>query len=184
MFSKKENKKKTPRKASFNFFSPEKLGRLFTLKEVKPSPDSKIFTFDNLFPPLRHSRRKPVEGWRRLSRFPAKMTLVHAWVILSIEKISYLSLSSSQNLTNSPLSRKYSPMRIHVLPTACDVISFSGQGPLCPLTCTEWRDLSNHYQNEHNSVKDTGEKGQKPCNIDLKISMKILFHCPPTFPFT
>ena len=26
------------------------------------------------------------------------------------------------------------------------------------------------YQNEHNSVKDTGEKGKKPCNIDLKIS--------------
>ena len=39
------------------------------------------------------------------------------------------------------------------------------------------------YQNEHNSVKDTGEKGKKPCNIDLKISMKILFHYPPTFPF-
>ena len=33
------------------------------------------------------------------------------------------------------------------------------------------------YQNEHNSVKDTGERGKKPCNIDLKISMKILFHC-------
>ena len=41
------------------------------------------------------------------------------------------------------------------------------------------------YQNEHNSVKDTGEKGKKKktCNIDLKISMKILFHLPPTFPF-
>ena len=37
------------------------------------------------------------------------------------------------------------------------------------------------YQNEHNSVKDTGAKGKKPCNMDLKISMKILFHCPPTF---
>ena len=33
------------------------------------------------------------------------------------------------------------------------------------------------YQNEHNSVKDTGEKGKKKtCNIDLKISMKIMFH--------
>ena len=38
-------------------------------------------------------------------------------------------------------------------------------------------------QNEHNSVKDTGEKGKKPCNIDLKISMKIFLHYPPTFPF-
>ena len=37
------------------------------------------------------------------------------------------------------------------------------------------------YQNEHNSVKDTREKGKKKktCNIDLKISMKILFHYPP-----
>ena len=35
-------------------------------------------------------------------------------------------------------------MRIHVLSTLCDVISFNGQGQLCPLTCAEWRDLSNH----------------------------------------
>ena len=24
---------------------------------------------------------------------------------------------------------------------------------------------------------------KKPCNVDLKIAMKILFHHPPTFPF-
>ena len=35
-------------------------------------------------------------------------------------------------------------VRIHVLSTLCDVISFYGQGKLCPLTCAEWRDLSNH----------------------------------------
>ena len=35
-------------------------------------------------------------------------------------------------------------MRIHVLSTACDIISFNGQGQLCPLTCAEWRDLLNH----------------------------------------
>ena len=34
------------------------------------------------------------------------------------------------------------------------------------------------YQNEHNSLKDTGEKGKKPCNIDPKIAMKILFYYP------
>ena len=34
-------------------------------------------------------------------------------------------------------------MRIHVLSTACDVISFNCQGQLCLLTCAEWRDLSN-----------------------------------------
>ena len=27
------------------------------------------------------------------------------------------------------------------------------------------------------------KKAEKPCSIDLKISMKILFHYPPTFPF-
>ena len=35
-------------------------------------------------------------------------------------------------------------MHVHVLSTLCDVISFNGQGQLCPLTCAEWRDLSNH----------------------------------------
>ena len=52
-------KKKTARQASIYFFSPKKLVRLFILKEVKPSPDSKmikLLTFDNLFPPLQHSR--------------------------------------------------------------------------------------------------------------------------------
>ena len=47
--------KKLPRKASFYFFSPKKLVRLFILKEVKPSPDSKMIkrlTFDKFFPPL------------------------------------------------------------------------------------------------------------------------------------
>ena len=50
--------KKTPGKPSFSFFSPKKLVRLFILREVKPSPDSKIIkllTFHNLFLPLRHS---------------------------------------------------------------------------------------------------------------------------------
>ena len=39
------------------------------------------------------------------------------------------------------------------------------------------------YQKEHNSVKDTGERSKKPRDNDLKISMKILFHCSPTFAF-
>ena len=56
---------------------------------VKPSPDRKmikLLTFDNSFAPLRHSLKLAVE-WRRLSHFPAKMMLVHARAILSIEKI-------------------------------------------------------------------------------------------------
>ena len=61
------------------------------------------------------------------------------------------------------------PVRIQVLSTLCDVISFNGQGQLSSL---------------HNSVKDTREISKRPRDIDLKISMKILFHCSPTFPFT
>ena len=57
----------------------------------------KLLTFDNLFPPLRHL--KLVVEWRCLSRFAAKMTLVHgSWAILSIEKIAYSKSFSSQNL--------------------------------------------------------------------------------------
>ena len=47
--------------ASFYVFSPARLTWLFLLKQVKPSPDRKMVTllaFDNLFPPLRHSRKK------------------------------------------------------------------------------------------------------------------------------
>ena len=48
-----------PGKLLFSFFSLKKLVRLIILKEVKPSPESKMIkrlTFENLFPPLRHSR--------------------------------------------------------------------------------------------------------------------------------
>ena len=40
-------------------FPSEKLKMISLLKEVKPSPDGKmvkLLTFDNFFPPLRHSR--------------------------------------------------------------------------------------------------------------------------------
>ena len=53
------SKKKDILESFILLFSPKKLVRLFILKEVKPSPDSKmikLLTFDNLLPPLRHSR--------------------------------------------------------------------------------------------------------------------------------
>ena len=78
----------------FFFFSPEKLKRWFLLKESKPSPDRKMIQLLNIwFTCFRHydiiSSLKLVVEWRRLSRFPAKMTLVHARAQLSLEKISY-----------------------------------------------------------------------------------------------
>ena len=53
------------------------------LNEVKPSPDHKMvkpLTFDHLFPKKITTKflLKIIVGWRLLSRFPAKMTLVHA----------------------------------------------------------------------------------------------------------
>ena len=48
-----------PGKLLYSFSSPKKLVRLIILKEVKPSPESKmikLLTLVNLFPPLRHSR--------------------------------------------------------------------------------------------------------------------------------
>ena len=69
----------------------------------------------------------------------------------------------------------------HVPSTACDVISFNGQSSLCKV-----KRSFKPYQNKLNSVKDTGEKGKKKkktSNVNQKISMKILFHYPPTFPF-
>ena len=62
--------------------------------------------------------------------------------------------------------------------TACDIISFNGHGQLVATNLCKVKRSFKPYQNEHNSVKKT-------CNIDLKISMKILFHCyPPNLPFS
>ena len=101
-YSNFSGKQRLPGKASFYHFSPEKLTLLPLVKEVTPSSDRKTIkrlTFDNLFPPLRHSLKLLAE-WRCIPRFPAKMTLAHARTLLRIEKISY-SLSYSSKLSNS-----------------------------------------------------------------------------------
>ena len=73
--------KKIDTPSFISLFSPEKLTRLFLLKEVKPSSDPKVIrlqTFDNLIISVTTAfLLKPVVESRRLSRFPAKMTLVH-----------------------------------------------------------------------------------------------------------
>ena len=79
------------------------------------------------------------------------------------------------------------PMQIHVPSTPCDVMSFNSHARTTLLAnlCRVKRSFK-PYQNEHDLVQDSGEKGKKPCtcNIDLKISMKSLFHYyPSTFPF-
>ena len=60
VFARVVKKKRLPGKLHFPFFFvTKKLVRLFILKGVKPSPDSKMIKFltiDNLFAALRHSR--------------------------------------------------------------------------------------------------------------------------------
>ena len=82
------------------------------------------------------------------------------------------------------------PMWIHIPSTACDIISLKFKLTIKWSTTTLSTNLCRVkrsfrlYQNEHNSVKYTKDKRQKKtCSIDLKMSMKILFHYPPTFPF-
>ena len=47
-------------------------------------------------------------------------------------------------LTHSPLNHPQPPVRIQVVSTLCEVISFNGQGQLSSLTCAKGRDLSIH----------------------------------------
>ena len=72
-------------------FSQEKLAGLFLLKKVLKFSHERLDT--NLFPfPL-----KLVVEWRRLSRFPAKMTLAHARALLEnlvLEVVLFLKLRS------------------------------------------------------------------------------------------
>ena len=60
-------------------------------------------------------------------------------------------------------------------------IIFNGQEQLCPLTCEGRRDLSNYTRMSTIQSRKLEKRPKKPCNTDLKISMKSLLHYPPTF---
>ena len=89
------------------------------------------------------------------------------------------------------------PVRMHVPSTACIDISVNGQGQLCPLTCAEWRDLSNHTtmstiqsrapkKKATNQVTLTWEFPWKSCSTThlplLSCNSKILKACLKSFP--
>ena len=63
-------------------------------------------------------------------------------------------------------------MRIHVPSTAYDVISFNGQGQLCPLTCAEWRDLSNHTRMSTIQSRRPEKKAKKHVKLTRKLLWK------------
>ena len=64
------------------------------------------------------------------------------------------------------------PVWIHVLSTACYVISFSGQGQLCLLTCAEWRDLSNNSKMSTIQSRTLEKKGKNHLTLTWKSPWK------------
>ena len=92
-------------------------------------------------------------SWYDLQLFPllckvSTIGLLEIWN-RELEIVGWvLGIICKFNILTSPIHPSWTahklPVRIHVLSTPCDVISFNRQGQLCPLTCAEWRDLSNH----------------------------------------
>ena len=56
--------------------------------------------------------------------------------------------------------------------TACGVISFSGQGQLCPLTCEEWRHLSNHARMSTIQPRTPEKKAKNHVTLTWKFPWK------------
>ena len=71
----------------------------YTKNKKKSFLDHKMIKFNiwSLFTVTITFSLKPLVEWQRLSRFPAKMTLVHARAPLSIEKISALDVKVSKS---------------------------------------------------------------------------------------
>ena len=103
VFSKK---KKPLRKASFYFFHQKKLVWLFILKQVKPSPDSKMIKLLT-FILITCCRHKTSRRMTTAITFSRQLTRT----ILSIETISCSQSSSSSNLKLS-ISKDPSPKHL------------------------------------------------------------------------
>ena len=54
----------------------------------------------------------------------------------------------------------------------CDIISFNGQGQLCPLTCAEWRDLSNYTRMNTIQSRIVEKKAENLVTLTWKLSWK------------
>ena len=67
-------------------FSPDRLARLFLLKDAKPSPKSKMMKLLTFGIKLVSATTTSSVEWRWLPGFSAKMTPIHACALLCIEK--------------------------------------------------------------------------------------------------
>ena len=75
------------------------------------------------------------------------------------------------------------PVTAHAGPrasTSCDIISFNGQGQLCPLTCAEWRDPSNHTRMSTIQSRTPEKKAKNHVTLTWKFPWKSCFttHLP------
>ena len=70
-------------------------------------------------------------------------------------------------------------MRISVLSTACNIISFNGQGQLCQLSWAEWRDLSNHGRISTIQPRTPEKNAKNHVTLTWKFPWKS---CPTTYP--
>ena len=67
------------------------------------------------------------------------------------------------------------PVQIQVPSTACDVISYNGEGQLRLLSCTEWRDLSNHTKVSTNQPRRPEKKVKNHVTLTRKFPWKSCF---------
>ena len=72
-------------------------------------------------------------------------------------------------------------MRIHVASTSCDVMHFNGQGKLCPLTCAEWRNLSNYTRMRTIQSRTPEKKAENHDTLTWKLLWKSC--CTTHLPF-
>ena len=86
-------------------------------------------------------------------------------------------------VTLNPLAPE-PPVQIHILSTPRDVISFKGQGQLCPLTCAEWRDLSNHTRMSTIQSRTPEKKAKNHARLTCKSPWKScsITHLPFLLP--
>ena len=146
--------------------------------------------FSNLFKD--HRQPKQEVQWLVLTEllFATRMSVVQS--VRPEENAKKLALFSF-SYWSSPRSLLRTHGRSSWSKSMYTVKTFNSLALICPahvdpgptLLSIMWREKRSFKpdKNKHNSLKEAREKSKKPCNVDPKISMKILFHYPLTFFF-
>ena len=105
------------------------------------------------------------------------------WVKKQLTMITGIALEVKNKgkcfITGSRCKRKL-PVQIQVHSTACDIISFNGQGQLCLLPCAERKDLSNHTKMSTIQSRRPEKKAKNHITLTQKFPWKSCFttHLP------